>query len=114
MELKVDSELFRELAPKFDTYAFPGTVRVLDIEWRASCDADDELALGNGCVRQRSWKVLFRRARSFQRQSKSDRKEKQIAGRRALFMETNSRDLFYGRFANEVGGSGINKSSCGF
>src|SRR6516165_12373396 len=60
MKLKVDFELFRDLAPQFYTYARPGTVRVLDIERGANRNADDELPLGNRYVRQRRWKVLFR------------------------------------------------------
>jgi len=50
MKLKVDSEFFRNLAPQFYTDARSGTVRILDIEWRANCDADDELPLGYRCV----------------------------------------------------------------
>ena len=94
---KVDSEFFRDLAPQFDTYAFPETVRVFDIKWRLTATPTMSFRLGTAAFGSGVGRFSSEGPAPFSARVAVHRNKKPIAGRSALFMETNSKDLFCGK-----------------
>src|SRR5215510_1427894 len=91
MELKVDSELFCDLAPQFDTYACQEPSAFSILNGGPTATPMMSFRLGIAVFSSGVGRFSSDGPAPFSDRVREHRTEKQIAGRRDLFIETNDR-----------------------